>query len=397
MSFANPTQLRLGMTGTFFNRTYRVIGRAVLGVMEDGRNYYWNEFYLESGGGAAATLVFEETEGGCAWRLFTMFDPPVPLSAAEAAAKRVGDALELDGAYLHVSRVDRSRVFRVEGKGPEGIRPGQVANYFNAEAGPREIVVSWTGEEVEYYSGATTSAPMVASAFKLQGFRAWRFMASAGRSWLSAQIWLPGVLVLALIGILVGCFVNLSRSRSVPAVRVTQAPASPLRVGASGVLDETTYEITGHELLETAEMGRRWQRQQYDLSGPDHQEGWLVCDPGSNGPVWLFYTPLAVDYRLTPFQAGAMRAGQKVKVDGGDVPIRELFRLTVRSSEGESVSGGKAGDEFYGFAGLISSNNFLLVRWNQTNVIYKQGKPVPAKTVLKAFGRIAGDQAPPSY
>jgi hypothetical protein len=394
MSFHNPTQIRLGMSGAFFNRNYRVIGRAVLGVMEGGQAYYWNEFYLQSGGGAAATLVFEETEGGCAWRLFTMFDASPPMTAAEAETKREGDAVNLDGAYLHVTRVDHSQVYCVEGKTPEGIETGKVAHYFNADAGSRQIVVSWTGEEVEYYSGMTTSASMVALAFKLQGFRAWRFMASSGRSWLNAQIWMPAVLILALIGVPLGCFIDLSRSRRAPAVTVTQAPASPLNVGASGVLNDTEYKITGHELLEMAEMGRRWQRHQYDLNGPGDNEAWLICDPSPTGPVWLFYSRLQPDERLTPQEAGAMRAGQKVNLDGSAVAIRELFRCTVRFSEGGSVFGGQAGDVFYGFTGQISSNRVLLVRWNQTNIIYQQGIPVPARTVLTAFGQVAGDQAP---
>jgi hypothetical protein len=394
MSFRNPTKIRPGMTGTFFNKTYRVIGRAVLGVLEDGRNYYWNEFYLESGGGAAATLVFEETEGGCAWRLFTMCDPQPPMTAVEAAAKREGDPVELDGAHLRVTRVDRSQVYYVEGKAPEGIATGKVASYFNADAGSREIVVSWTNEEVECYSGTTTSAPLVAAAFNLQGFAAWSFMAGKGRSWLSARFCSLGALLLALVCIPLACIIDSSLSRPAPGVKVIQAPASPLRVGASGALNDTPYKITGHELVEMAEMGRRWQRHQYDLDGPDHVEAWLVCDAGSNGPVWLLYTWMQPAIPLTPFEAGAKRAGQKVNVDGSDARITELFRATVHSSEGESVAGGKAGDVFYGFAGQMSSNGFLLVRWNQTNVIYQQGVPVPAKTVLKTFSQTAGDRAP---
>jgi len=394
MRFRNPTQIRLGMTGTFFNKTYRVIGRAVLGVMEGGQNYYWNEFYLESAGGRPATLVFEETEGGCAWRLFTMFDPDPPMTAAEAAAKREGDPVELDGVYLHVTRVDRSQIYYVEGKAPEGIAMGKVAHYFNADAGSREIVVSWTGDELEYYSGTSTSAPLVATAFKLQGFAAWRFMASKGRSWLSAQSCLLAALVLALVCLPLACFIDSSGSRPPPAVKVTQAPASPLQVGASGALNDTLYKITGHQLVEMAETSWRWQRHQYDLDGPDHLEAWLVCDPGSSNPVWLLYTLMQPDNPLTPFEAGAKRAGQKLNVEGTAVSISELFRSTVLSSEEEPVVRLKPGEVFYGFTGQIHSNSLLLVRWNQTNIIYLQGMPLPAKTVLKAFGQIAGDQAP---
>ncbi len=69
MSFANPTPIRIGMTGTFCGNRYRVAGRVVMGMEEDGETYYWNEFNLVNTEGESATLVYEEGEhggnGGC--------------------------------------------------------------------------------------------------------------------------------------------------------------------------------------------------------------------------------------------------------------------------------------------------------------------------------------------
>ena len=155
MSFANPTKIRIGMAAAFFGRSYRVIGRSVLGVQERGRTYYWNEFNLETSGGSYATLVFEETGLGGQWRFFEMFDPKIPMTSKAAEEKCVGDAVNLDGSTVLVTRVDRSRVYAVEGKVPEGVVVGQFANYFNAGAGDKMIVVSWTGGEMEFYSGRT--------------------------------------------------------------------------------------------------------------------------------------------------------------------------------------------------------------------------------------------------
>jgi hypothetical protein len=269
-----------------------------------------------------------------------------------------------------------------------------VAHYFNAQAGARQVVVSWTGEEVEYYSGMNTSAPMVAAAFKLQGFAAWRFMAARGRSFFNGRILTPAALAVAIMGIAAACFIGVSRSRGAPPAPLIQAPPGPLRVGASGVLNDTAYYIAGQQLLEMARVGRRWQRRQYDLTAPDDQPAWLTCDPGAAGPVWLLYTLLHPDHRLTPLEAGALRAGQTIEVDGGAVAITELFRSTVRSTEGASLSGGETGDVFYGCDGVMSSNWVLLVRWNQTNIIYQQGMPVTPKAVLAAFSQTAGAQAP---
>ena len=167
MSFENPTRLRIGMHGNFAGKDYRLIGRVVMGVTDDGETYYWNEFNLAASDGTSADLVYEETERGGEWRLFTLFDPEYPMTAADAATKRVGDHLNLTGTDVRVTLLDTSRVYHIEGQAPEGVEVGDVANYFNAEAGGIMQVVSWTGEEVEFYNGVNLARGVVNSAFNL--------------------------------------------------------------------------------------------------------------------------------------------------------------------------------------------------------------------------------------
>src|ERR1017187_7685565 len=97
MSFENPTRLRIGMLGHFAGKDYRLVGRVVMGVTDDGETYYWNEFNLEAQDGTHADLVYGETERGGEWRLFTMFEPEYPMTAADAASKRGGGRLNLTG------------------------------------------------------------------------------------------------------------------------------------------------------------------------------------------------------------------------------------------------------------------------------------------------------------
>ena len=156
------------MTGNLSGKQYRVVGRVVLGEQEEGGTYYWNEFNLESDGGEVATLVYEETERGGEWRLFHLFEPACPMTAADAATKRAGDPLDLEGMHLFVRLVSKSRVYYIEGKAPEGVEVGDVAHYFNAVAGNNMIVVSWTGEEVEFYKGLDLSRLTVSSAFNVR-------------------------------------------------------------------------------------------------------------------------------------------------------------------------------------------------------------------------------------
>ena len=177
-----------------------------------GETYYWNEFNLESDGGEVATLVYEETERGGEWRLFHLFEPAYPMTAADAATKRAGDPLNLEGMQLFVRLVSKSRVYHIEGKAPEGVEVGDVAHYFNAVTGNNMIVVSWTGEEVEFYKGLDLSPTTVSSAFNVRIVDFSRlFPAPGGRRRLSGLVaGLVGALVVVIL-VVVG---------SVPSCRV---------------------------------------------------------------------------------------------------------------------------------------------------------------------------------
>ena len=167
MTFKNPTAIKIGQRTTYGGLAWQVLGRVVLGVVEEGETYYWNEFNLASETGETATLVFERTEDGPAWRWFTQFQPQYPLTAADAATKEVGDQLNLEGTDVRVTLVETSRIYFIEGQAAEGERVGSKATYFNAEHGDQMIVVSWTGDEVEYYRGQTIPARAVREAFNL--------------------------------------------------------------------------------------------------------------------------------------------------------------------------------------------------------------------------------------
>ena len=168
MSFENPTRLRIGMHGDFSGKDYRVLGRVVMGESEDDETYYWHEFNLKTGDGNYADLIYEVTERGGQWRLFTMFDPEYPHDGGGCR-----DQTCWRSAKSHRRQCARdflrdfSRVYRIEGMAPEGDEVGDVAEYFNAEASDIMQVVSWTGDEVEFYNGVKLTREVVNSAFKL--------------------------------------------------------------------------------------------------------------------------------------------------------------------------------------------------------------------------------------
>lgn len=387
MNFANPTKISLGMTATFFGRTFRVIGRSVLGETEESGTYYWQEFNLETSGGEYADLVFEESGSGGQWKLFEMFDPRTPMTSKEAAEKREGDLVNLDGTPLRVTLVDRSRVYFVEGKVPEGVAVGQQANYFNAEEGDKMIVVSWTGDEVEFYSGRTIPSGAVAAAFNMAGVARLGFTATQGRSFLHTRTLRPIMFFGLFVAAFIFMFPSLPSTRRAPAVIVLPAAPPPLAAGESGVLAGRRYRIAGHAVVEVAQVGLCFLRHEYELNDDDNNNSILIS--GANGANWILCAPMEPPVPLTPQGAAALSAGQIVKLDGDSARIGQLFRSTIREADEVSSKMHRPGDVLYGFSGQMKSNT-LIVRWNATNITWLKGTALTDRAVKAAFAPPAG-------
>jgi hypothetical protein len=384
LSYSNPTPIRIGMTGNFSGTQYRVVGRVVLGEREEGETYYWNEFNLESDDGEEATLAFEETERGGEWRLFQMFEPEYPMTAADAATKRAGDPLNLEGTQVFIRLVAESRVYHIEGKAPEGVEVGDVAHYFNAVAGNSMIVVSWTGEEVEFYKGLDLSPLTVSSALNvcLEGFSSlFRAQGGRGRS-TGLVVGLVGALVLLVVT--VGGYRSFTLGRRPAAVVKTRAPASPLAVGWTGTLGGTRFQVQSHLLVEVAVVGRKFDRHEYVLSDETGAKALLICGSKPGVKDWWLFQPVEPATPLSSEQAAAVQWGQSVKVDGMTAKVSELFQSNIRQADSAEASELKTEDTFFGFSGTAQDAQ-LLVRWNANYINFFQGRTLQDKEVAAAF------------
>lgn len=397
MSFSNPTPIRLGMAGTFNERRFRVAGRIVMGMEEDGETYYWNEFHLVSTEGDSATLVYEETESGGEWRLFTLFEVEYPLTAADAATKRVGDRLTLDDKEVRVTLVDESRVHFIEGEAPEGVEVGDIAHYFNAETSQRMIVVSWTGDEVEYYRGVTLSAKTIADAFnlpvaKFTGSSA-SFSSGLTRAWQSgdddSQYLSMGKFV-RVVAIALGVFVVIAffvvrpgGFRRTPTVK-TAAPAPQLKVRQSGLIDGESYRVTSRSVVEMAQVGCIYDRHEYELTSAAGEPRLLVQGLKPGDKDWCLFTPMNPTDPITPAKAASLRAGETASVDGVVGPVSEISQVVVRQAEGDESDGGRLGTVRFSFV-IQSGSSPVLVLWNQNGIRFYRGRLIPAVELAKAF------------
>jgi hypothetical protein len=391
MSYENPTALRLGMTGTLNGWQTRVVGRVVLGMEEGGEIYYWNEFNLADNSGAGATLVYEETENGPEWKLFRPFEPLRPITAAEAALKRVGDRAELDGVSTRISLVDQSRVYSIDGTAPEGVEVGDVANYFNVERGDRMLVVSWTGDEVEVFEGRDVPADRVAAAFGLpavtSGFRhETSSLPGAGPK--------PAVAIVGLVITLISLFsffscvsgnrrVGRSSAPEPPPRRV--APPLQLANGAQGTLGPRSYIIEGRAVLAIGTVRGLYDRREYDLVATGDQHALLVQGLTGGSKEWHLFVPVDPPADFSPFVAAAQRKDAAVKLDAKASVIAELFQASTLAAEGNSGKDQWPAGTRYGFIAR-AGEEWLMARWDEKELRLYRGSKLAEPDVLAALG-----------
>jgi hypothetical protein len=394
MNYENPTWLRIGMHGEFRGIDFRLIGRVVMGVRIDGETYYWNEFNLQARDGTAATLVFEgDGDGGGEWRLFSLFEPEYPMTAMDAATKNVGDALNLDGTDVRVTLVQSSHVYYVEGEAPAGAAIGSTANYFNAEAGDIMQVVSWTGDEVEYYNGSTLPPAAVEHAFKVSPVvRPKAFGGFSGNTYLNPtndNSTLKSMLQVGLVlifFIFLFCIATDSFSRTHESGPVRRIPAGPppLPVGASGVWQDKKLSITTHFVMEIDRVDAIYGRNEYLLSDDLGKQFLLVCDNAPGFKSWTLFHQIDPLIPPTLPEAAGQKVGEVVNVNGVVATVTDLFESTVQTVEKIGFSNWHTGDATYNYLAR-SQYETVLVRWNKSRLTCYEGKTVPARAFADAF------------
>jgi hypothetical protein len=349
MNYANPSPLRLGATGFLEGQSYRVVGRVVVGMEEGGETYYWQEFNLVDRTGLNATLVWEDGE----WKLFTLFEPRNPMTVAEAARKRTGETINLDGSPTPITLVDESRVYYIEGTAPEGVEVGDIAHYFNADAGDRMIVASWTGDEIEFYWGVDLDAAEVAHAFGIST----RLMPKQplfkvehddeGESTFNAA----GKVLLVLFAAVIG-FAGYSwwRGRPLP---VPKKPPTPAGLATN----------LPHAVVEWARQGGI--TDQHEYYGPNKT---LVV---GGSKTWLLYHPATNPPTLLPVQAAAKRIGESVLIDGRPWRIQDLFLARTQPTSFGFLAG--------------KGTETALVRWTSSDIEFFIGRPVTEEAARVAL------------
>ncbi|MBM3846272.1 MAG: DUF4178 domain-containing protein [Verrucomicrobia bacterium] len=378
----NPTPLTVGSTGQLAGTAYRVVSRVVLGVEEDGVTYSWNEFYLKGGSGEEALLSHELTEWGEQWKLFTELKPTPAWSVAQAQEKRIGDFVELDGKRLKIDYTGQSRVLSIEGEAPEGVEVGDVARYFNARSGRSMVVVSWTGQEIEFFRGMDINRGSLSIAFR------WPTPSlSAGEQSSPTlpgspplQSWIIGIVTLA-AAVAFGIIASGNRRsswRSAPSAQMRAASAPVLRVGMQGMLEGLTWRIVRRDTVEVATERFARQRNEYRLITSEGRSALLIQAWEFEPSGWAFLEAIRPEPMTTATQAAGWPRRHRVKLDGEEVEIVSLQHRTLDASEGEAEPSWVQGGVHYGLVAKGASHLYL-AEWDAAGLQLWRGRLIAAQ------------------
>ena len=398
-NYENPTALRLGAQGTLDGRQFTVKGRVVLGMELDGETYYWNEFNLVDQSGGELTLVQEKTDDGHVWKLFRLYEPLHTLSIGEARAKRAGQTVNFEGRPIHISLVDQSRVYHIEGVAPEGVAVGDVASYFNADAGDRTLVASWTGDEIEFYEGRDLPAGRVERAFNLSeessestatSFTSALGSSGSGGSGFDARtIVTTGGLLLCVLAALFSCGRSNRQSQRPSPPPPPPVPVVRLADAMHGVLAGKNFTITSQASVEIARQGGNFDRVECELTDEAGGHALLVNGLSGNRHEWHLFELMATPEGFTPYAAAAIRQGSQMTLADRAMQVTQLFQSRVLSISGQKASTLWSAAMQYGL--LAQANNeWLIARWNETEIQLFSGKPVPESEVRAAFVPVEG-------
>jgi len=401
MSHANPTPLRVGARGSLHGWQVRVAGRLVLGVEIAGETYYWNEFHLVGDNGNLGTIVFEETEQSPEWKLFREFQAIRAMSAPEAAAKRVGDTVNLDGTPTRITLVDESRVYHIEGEAPEGVSVGDVARYFNADRGQRMLVASWTGDEIEFYEGQDVPATLVAQTFG--------FPTPARASTSSAASSLRGdttsrpssatigkvIAVLVLVGLVAAAVIWFLSNRSPRATsgRLAAPPTLRLATGAHGRLGTEEFTIAGRAEVEIARLRGRTRRHEYQLRGANNETALLVTGLTGAPQEWHLLRPIQLATPRDPYEAAALRKSARLDDAGRMAIVSELFRSSTVATDGVTDALPAPQRVRYGWIAQ-RSGDWIIARWEESQLQFHSAIPIAESEIRTAFTTAAAPASP---
>ncbi len=323
------------------------------------------------------------------------------MSAADAAAKQVGDQLNLNGENVRVTLVQTSEVYRIEGSPRTKICASaawRIISTRKLAASCKSSVgraMKWNITMASHCRTARWNRHLICRRCQraVPAVRAITAVLAAtrGGSENKSDVW--NYILIAGIGVIVliiflgyGCHSGLIRREAAPVQKISAA-APPFAIGTTIQRNGTNFQITTHALMEIDAVGTIYERHEYTLLDDNGHFALLVTGENPGAKSWTFYTPLDPLVPPTITESAARKIGDVVNVDGITATVSQLFQSNIRSVDNATLTDWRAGDVSFNYVAR-SENNLLLARWNNSGIRFYHGKTVsPQEFKTVAFGK----------
>jgi hypothetical protein len=166
--FAPTVQLMNGAEGTLSGERFTVSAVAAVEIARPGGRHARREYALRGADGARALLVNGLTGGSKEWHLLRPAAVPAGLMPVEAARKKKGEAVTLDGRTFKIADVFQAKTLFTEpaaaGPAAEAVEYG-----FLATEGADVLLVRWGETAVRCWRGVPVAEATVSAAFRSAG------------------------------------------------------------------------------------------------------------------------------------------------------------------------------------------------------------------------------------
>lgn len=109
-----------------------------------------------------------------------------------------------------------------------------------------------------------------------------------------------------------------------------------------------------------------------------------------NRHEWHLFELMATPEGFTPYAAAAIRQGSQMTLADRAMQVVSLYQSRVLSTSGQPVPSLWSAAMQYGLLARVN-NEWLIARWNETEIQLFSGKPVPESEVRAAFVPVEGN------
>ena len=153
-----------GAQGSLARHSYIVDGRAIVEIARVAGRHDRREYHLRDESSQPALLVNALSGGSKEWHLFVPTPVPPGLTPHEAAAKRKGTPVGIEGRTLRITDLFQSKALSADGPAANNALPGAVRYGFIAADGGEWLIARWNETQIEYLRGSAVAESEVIAA-----------------------------------------------------------------------------------------------------------------------------------------------------------------------------------------------------------------------------------------